>query len=775
VILSIVTVVLAIDFLQQLEMEHFVVLVLIATAAADSSEAGSGQHLQCWQPDPPLAGSWAQQSGPGSLPPHPRLRVNDRQLAALNRTIGADPTAKAYFEGLVAYGETWITTPLVDCTAAHMSNTQSRTTLVMQYALGLLWRLTGDERFAGRATKELLHVTTNCTTWDPYGLVLAEMTHAVGLGYDWLYHYLTPGQRATIVGGVTRMGFDEALSQYAKGVFWANCTFNWGVVTNGGLTIGGLAFLDEPLAAANVSAVLAKAAAGLRCPFGSFAPHGGWHEGSMYWQYVAEYAVATTEALRGVYGDDRGLSDAPGFNETALFRLHMNGPSQNSFDFGDSNGALSNSAAGYFMGYSALPSSNRQLRALCAYEGRRLAKLIAGYVDPADAAAAGGEAEPPTKYNCGSRLAVGGGVGPNSTSAVDCARLLIDYSADGTDADIQALPTARLFKLSAFGWEGRRAIGFFRSGWSTEAEGAAGKHAYLAFKAANGVPNHNDLDGGTFVFETGGQRWAMDMGADNYQLKNYFTQSLKYRYGYYRKSTAGHNTLTFNNDGADWAHCAQEPGMSGRTEVTLFKGSDAAANPDRTATATAAAASSSPAYSIVGLTAAYSRQNSSRVERGFAFTTSYEHLLIADEFEFAPGAAIDNVTWSMHTMAAISIAAGGAGGGGRGRSATLSLGGATLHLAVIEPAAAVFSAVEVKLQPPYNPSVGVSKLMVVLPITPTASPTNKHTNAPPRPAPAVNRIVVSLSTSSAAAPVAVGMLAEWAESGPFAGELVPPV
>jgi len=49
-----------------------------------------------------------------------------------------------------------------------------------RYNLGLLWRLTGDGRFAERATRELLHVTTRCTTWDPWGLALAEMTHAVG-------------------------------------------------------------------------------------------------------------------------------------------------------------------------------------------------------------------------------------------------------------------------------------------------------------------------------------------------------------------------------------------------------------------------------------------------------------------------------------------------------------------------------------------------------------------------------------------------------------------
>ena len=192
--------------------------LLLTVAAVDAG--GSDGHLQCWQPEPPADSARRRLAhsprGGGGLPPHPRLRVNDRKLAALNRTIQADVTAKAYFEGLVSFGETLLTAPHVDCTAAHMSNSQSRTTLTIQYNLGLLWRLTGDERFAARATQELLHVTTNCTTWDPYGLVLAEMTHAVGLGYDWLYHYLTPAQRQTIVAGALRMGFDEALAQYAK-------------------------------------------------------------------------------------------------------------------------------------------------------------------------------------------------------------------------------------------------------------------------------------------------------------------------------------------------------------------------------------------------------------------------------------------------------------------------------------------------------------------------------------------------------------------------------
>jgi hypothetical protein len=425
---------------------------------------------------PAVAGSAFPPFGSSeNLPPHPRLRVNDSHLAAINRTIRTDPTAKAYFEGLVVYGEALLTAPLVNVLSPN-GLTLARTLLTREYNLGLLWRLTGDERFAARATQELLYVVTNCTTWDPAGLSLGEMVHSVGVGYDWLYHYLSAEQRQIIVAGVARLGFNEAVTQYSKHAFWANCTFNWGVVTNGGLAIGALAFLDEPVAAANASAVLTKALVGLRLPFHSFAPHGAWHEGSMYWGYTSEYALASTESLRGVYRNDHGLSTAPGFNETALFRLHMNGPSQNSFDFGDSNGYVYNEGSdpSLFMGYAQLPTSSTQLRSLCAYQGRRIAKLIASFTDPATG---------DTKYNCSGLFDSYLHNNTGTQGKIDCAFLLIDYSAAGTDAEIQALPTAKVFKLSAYGWDNRDALGFFRSGWSIESEGTTGKHSYLAFKA----------------------------------------------------------------------------------------------------------------------------------------------------------------------------------------------------------------------------------------------------------------------------------------------------
>ncbi len=55
--------------------------------------------------------------------------------------------------------------------------------------------------------------------------------------------------------------------------------------------------------------------------------------------------------------------------------------------------------------------------------------------------------------------------------------------------------------------------------------------------------NHNHLDLGSFVLDALGQRWAVDLGADDYNLPGYFGGQ---RYTYYRLRAEGHNTLVLN-------------------------------------------------------------------------------------------------------------------------------------------------------------------------------------------------------------------------------------
>lgn len=143
------------------------------------------------------------------LPPHPRIRLNESALSILKRTIVSDPVAAQYKSALVEYADSLLLTPMIDC----MPNTDllmgARVTLDHMYSFGLLYRLSGNDSYAKRAVDELLHVTTNCTSWDPFGLVLAEMTHAVAVGYDWLFDFMTESDRKTIERGVVALGLNE--------------------------------------------------------------------------------------------------------------------------------------------------------------------------------------------------------------------------------------------------------------------------------------------------------------------------------------------------------------------------------------------------------------------------------------------------------------------------------------------------------------------------------------------------------------------------------------
>ena len=80
-------------------------------------------------------------------------------------------------------------------------------------------------------------------------------------------------------------------------------------------------------------------------------------------------------------------------------------------------------------------------------------------------------------------------------------------------------------------------VGMFRSAWNDR------NALWVAFKAGSNAVNHSHLDLGTFVLEALGQRWFVDLGADNYNLPGYFGRQ---RWDYYRLRAEGHNTLLIN-------------------------------------------------------------------------------------------------------------------------------------------------------------------------------------------------------------------------------------
>ena len=206
---------------------------------------------------------------------------------------------------------------------------------------------------------------------------------------------------------------------------------------------------------------------------------------------------------------------------------------------------------------------------------------------------------------------------------------------------------------------------------SSAARGEDPQAIFVGFKGGDNKANHSHLDLGTFVLDALGQRWAVDLGGDEYNMPGYFG---KERFTYYRLKTEGHNTLSINGKNQD---------VQARAEIIAFDSQPARA------------------FAIADLSAGY-KTAADRVLRGVALLDR-KHVLVQDEIELSKSA---EVVWAMHTQAKIDLAGG---------VATLTLGDAHLQAKILSPAGAEFEVASAEMPPPQNPNKGVRNLLIRLP------------------------------------------------------------
>jgi hypothetical protein len=206
-------------------------------------------------------------------------------------------------------------------------------------------------------------------------------------------------------------------------------------------------------------------------------------------------------------------------------------------------------------------------------------------------------------------------------------------------------------------------VAFFRS--------ASGdpKAWFIGFKGGDNKANHSHLDLGTFVLDALGQRFACDLGPDDYNLPAYFGKN---RFTYYRLRTEAHNTLTLNNE--------NQP-QPAKAPIIAYD-----SKPDR-------------AFAVADLSNAY--PDATSAQRGVAMLNR-NSVLIQDEFA---GEKELPVIWSMLTQAEVKLSDDGA-------TATLKRGDATIEAHLLERKGAKFQTMQPKVDPPQAPLKGVTKLFI---------------------------------------------------------------
>jgi hypothetical protein len=391
---------------------------------------------------------------------HPRLIALDGDVARIKATIAKDKFAAGLYAELVKAGDRIVgEAPVAHRLIGPRLLDQSRRALDRIYTLALLYRLNGEKKYLDRAVLEM-KTAAAFPDWNPsHFLDTAEMTHALAIGYDWLYRALSAEDRATIRKAIVEKGLDQGIPVYKEKRWWAKAIHNWNQVCNGGMAIGALAVAEDEGAKAEY--VVGQSAASIQLAMNSYGPEGGWAEGPGYWHYATRYNVYYLAALESALGTDFGLSKTKGFAEAGIFRVYFEGPSGETFNYADA-GARTGSAEEMFW----------------------LAKKFA---------------EPVFAWDERRQLEA-----RDRPHALD----LIWYDAAARSPKAAGWPLSRMFR----GVD----VAFLRSDW--EEPGAT----WLAIKGGDNKANHSHLDLGTFVLDAGGVRWALDLGGDNYNLPNYF-------------------------------------------------------------------------------------------------------------------------------------------------------------------------------------------------------------------------------------------------------------
>jgi len=430
---------------------------------------------------------------------HPRLMLKDKDLKHLKELYAKDRVLQKCLKDVLEDADAcaekrMLTYRKIGPRLLHVS----RECLHRIYALGLAYRWTGEQKYAEKAVENLLTVCA-FKDWNPsHFLDTAEMSHAVGLGYDWLYSYLDVKTREQIRAGLVKNGLEPALSAYKKS-WWSKSEHNWNQVCNGGMIVGALAIAEsEP---GYAEQIIISAIESLPRALKSYSPDGAWMEGPGYWSYATHYTAYGLTALQTALGTDFGLLQIEGLAESGNFPIYTSGPRGLYLNFADCGGR-----------------SSRKPMPCMFWLARTYKNSLYAEAEHAEIAPAASLLR-------------------TKTEGVRAQHVVWYVPSPGK------MPAAK--DLDRY-FRGPVEIAVFRSAWNDP------EALFVGVKAGYNQVNHGHLDLGNFELDALGVRWVRDLGSDNYNLPGYWDGKRGgRRWSYYRLNSKSHNVPLLDGEDQD--------------------------------------------------------------------------------------------------------------------------------------------------------------------------------------------------------------------------------
>ena len=442
---------------------------------------------------------------------HPRLIMTEDRFEAIRNDLGSahpDPFFAALFRKVRARADVFLTEKPTD----YEIRDGVRLLFVSQeikekvLSLAMIYQLTLDEKYAERAWQEMQHAS-GFSDWHPWHMLdTGELALALALGYDWLYNWLGEEKRTVIRQAIIRNAFTALINDYDgltvigddhknplhRSWYWrgGHPVNNWRFIAGGGVAVAALALADE-LAGRELAMcerILSQSLIDIRAPLGLFAPAGAYPEGINYWCYAMSYFTYHIGSLISAAGHDFGYTKAPGLKYTANFVMALNGAA-GVFNYGDAGRAAA-SVGWPVMLLAHLYGADEEVQASVLAAARARIYLIQ------------------EKEN-------------------GCAEDFFYYDPSFAVKELEddVMPDTYLPASEVFA---------ARTGYDRQA-------TYIALQCGDNFADHGQYDMGTFVLDAMGENFFLDLGADNYNLPNRFTDAYRYR-------AEGHNTIVIDPD-----------------------------------------------------------------------------------------------------------------------------------------------------------------------------------------------------------------------------------
>jgi oligo-alginate lyase len=447
------------------------------------------------------------------LGPHPRLFANSARWLELRTQIRADPVSERLAATVIARADRMLALPnIVYEKSGRRLLRPVREGLSRILALSMAARLTDGAHYRERAIAEMRRAAA-LPDWNPsHFLDTAEMTFALAVGYDWLFEWIPPEDRAILEQAIVEKGL---MASFPDGPppGWINANNNWTQVCHAGLVAGAIATgaQNPELSVRVLQRALEHLPGSARF---AYAPDGAYPEGPSYWAYGTTYHVILADMLQHALGTTLGTDAYPGFLETARYLDRMTGPSGAFFNYAD---------GGEQRGFSpALFWFARRL------DDGSILRTDLGKLDAMLQQITSGGDEQSARFS-------------------PLALLWWDPALEQA-----ARNGASTMPLSWLG-RGKTPVAVHRSAWDDR------RALFVGLKAGPINASHAHMDLGSFVVEALGVRWAVDPGWQDYTgleargLDLWSYRQDADRWKVFRLGSEAHNILRFNGRPQDVA------------------------------------------------------------------------------------------------------------------------------------------------------------------------------------------------------------------------------